>query len=192
MGAQLSDMSLWHNGTPSASAGATMVYSNNIQQATAFSRLHVVAGSRSCFRMETGYGGAALVGFLDIECGTSTNTNPGMVINMPATIFAMDNVIIESNPPVTQNGISITGGYVDLKRTHCENYSVCIDINQTSGIVSVRGSTGNIGGCGVLVKREAGSTANRNIIGQSYGCTTATLNNNGVTTVGPIIEDTKF
>lgn len=190
-GTKITDMTLWHNGTSGANAGTAMVFTNNLQQAEAFARLNMPSGSRSCFNLQFGWGGAAYIGFTDIECGTSTTTNPGMLINYPSAIIPMQGVIVEANPPVVQNGIAVTGGNLDVRDFHCENYQTCIFMNVpvNSGQSRFSQMTGGGTGCVNLLLRQSGSWAGVNVAGMLSGICTNKLNNAGTTTVGSLIGD---
>jgi hypothetical protein len=183
-------------GGGTASNAIAMIFSNCIQQTKFLDSVVISGGTRSCISLQFGWGGAAMIGMSDIECGVfPTSTNSGMLINYPSAIMLMDNIITEipGNNATGASGMSITGGRINLRGYHCEGFQNCIAMNvaANNGISKFEDLTGLTSSCTNLITRFSGSAANVNKIGMSTGCT-FTLNNAGTGTSGDIIADTVF
>jgi hypothetical protein len=186
-GTMLRNITLYSPFAQSSSANSYMVYSNNIQQVDVLDRVAIYAGQRECLRLETGYGGAALLGMQNVECtpGT-TSTNAGITINYGTTLVTMRNVHVETGGPATLSGISITGGFVHLTGFHTEGISTGMFVNIptsiANGFVKIEDITGGVN-CTNLVVKQAGSAASSVYVSNATqnGCTN-TVNNGGALT----------
>jgi len=180
-----------------SSSAVSMVYSNNIQQIDVFDRVSIYAGGRRCISLETGYGGAALLGMQNVECtpgGATVNT--GIFINYGTTIVTMRNVHVETGGPLTLSGITITGGFIHLTGFHTEGISTGVEANITgsiaNGFVKLEDMTGGAS-CTNLVLKQGGSVANSVYVSSltQNGCTNS-MNNGGVLTAAFIGAWTLF
>jgi len=197
-GSYLRNLTLFAVATQGSSANTSMVYSNSIQQIDVFDRVAIYAGQRECLRLETGYGGAALLGMQNVECvAGNTSINAGIVINYGTTLVTMRNVHVESSATLNSSGLRILGGFVDLIGFHTEGITTGIEVNiptsTANGVARLHGLSGGVS-CTNLVFRQTGSVANSVVMGQavSNGCTN-TYNNTG-TGSGAIVQvdDVKF
>lgn len=180
--------------TATPSANTAIVFSNCIQQQTFMERVLTAGGGRSCVNLQVGYGGAEGIGLHDIECGTATATNPGMIINYASAILDMQHIVIETGANLTATGMAISSGSVNLRGFHSEGYTspILLNVSANNGLSSFH-NIGGGAGCTSLVTRQSGSAANVNVIGMATpgGCTN-TLNNAGSLTTGNIIADAVF
>ena len=177
-------------------AGVSAIYSNNVQQVDVIDRVAVYAGRRRCLTLETGYGGAALLGIQNFECtpGDTSTTNTGIHINYGTTLVTMRNVHVETSGPNTMIGIAILGGFVELTGFHTEGISTGIQSNisgsSTNGIVRLFNLSGGAS-CTDLVLRAG--IANVTVVGNAVpnGCTN-TVNNSGAPTTTPVVANTTY
>jgi hypothetical protein len=172
----------------SSSANSYMVYSNNIQQVDFLDRVAIYAGQRECLRLETGYGGAALLGMQNVECTPGTTSiNAGITINYGTTLVTMRNVHVETAGPATLNGLQVLGGFVHLTGFHTEGISngilANIPTSIANGFVKVEDVTGGVN-CTNLVVRQAGSVASSLYVSNATqnGCTNSVNNGGALTT----------
>jgi hypothetical protein len=183
----LRNITLFSPFAQSSSANSYMVYSNNIQQVDMLDRVAIYAGQRECLRLESGFGGAALLGMQNVECtpGT-TSTNAGITINFGTTLVTMRNVHVETGGPATLSGLNITGGFVHLTGFHTEGISTGIFVNIptsiANGFVKIEDITGGAN-CTNLVLKQGGSAASSVYVSNATqnGCTN-TVNNGGALT----------
>lgn len=180
------------------SSGVSAIYSNSIQQVDIIDRVAIYPGRRRCLTLETGYGGAALLGIQNLECnpGDTSTINTGIHINYGTTLVTMRNVHVETGGPNTQIGINILGGFIDLVGFHTEGISTGIQVNiptsTTFGFAKLHSLTGGAS-CTNLVLRQGSSAANTVYISSAVqnGCTN-TMNNGGTTTTSFIGAWTLF
>lgn len=177
-----------------SNASVSAIYSNNIQQVDIIDRVAVYAGRRRCLTLETGYGGAALLGIMNFECtpGDTSTANSGIYINYGTTLVNMRNVHVETAGPNTQNGIEIDGGFVELTGFHTEGISTGIRVTIPGSTFAGMARLFNLSGgasCLDLVNRDG--VANSVVVGGAVpnGCTN-TVNVGPVTT--PIVANTLF
>jgi hypothetical protein len=195
-GAGIYDMNIYP-GSGAANSGTYMVYTNNVQQHTFMARVTVAGGNRGAINAEDGWGGAAMLGFEQIEAGTSQTAMPVIRLAYSTAIVTLTNVIVEAGGtfchyPTACTGVSIINGYVRVAGFHSEGIAYPVNIFNTAaqGISSFRNLT-----CGAgtyaCVTRQVTATAGLNIIGASLG-NNATLNDAGVLTTGNIMADVVF
>lgn len=171
-----------------SSSAVSAIYSNSIQQVDIIDRVAIYAGRRRCLTLETGYGGAALLGLQNLECtpGDTSTVNSGILINYGTTIVNMRNVHVETSGPNTMSGITVTGGFVHLSGFHTEGISTGVEANITgsiaNGFVKLEDMTGGVS-CTNLVLKQGGSVANSVYVSSltQNGCTNS-MNNGGATT----------
>lgn len=180
------------------SAGVSAIYSNSIQQVDIIDRVAVYAGRRRCLTLETGYGGAALLGIQNFECtpGDTSTINSGIVINYGTTLVTMRNVHVETSGPNTMSGIVITGGFVELTGFHTEGISTGIEVNiptsTTNGIARLFNLSGGAS-CTNLVLIQGAGVSNATVVGNAVpnGCTN-TVNDAGAPTTTPVVVNTLY
>jgi hypothetical protein len=148
----------------------------------------IYAGQRECLRLETGYGGAALLGMQNVECTPGTTSiNAGITINYGTTLVTMRNVHVETAGPATLNGLQVLGGFVHLTGFHTEGISngilANIPTSIANGFVKVEDVTGGVN-CTNLVVRQAGSVASSLYVSNATqnGCTNSVNNGGALTT----------
>jgi len=194
-GAKIEDISIYAN-TSAGNANVPVIFSNNFQQSTILARVQILAGTRSCVQYDTGYGGAALVGFEEIECGgVAGSISTGMnFTNVGTTEIRIANSVVEVGGSGTSGpGINISGGFFRIAGGHTEGYTTGIAVNipssSANGFVEIEGWSGG-SNCTNLVVRQGGSAANTVLMTNlaPNGCTN-TYNNggtgSGVVVVGP-------
>lgn len=181
-----------------STANSSMVYSNSIQQVDVFDRVAIYAGQRECIRLETGYGGAALLGLQNVECTPGpASVNAGIHINYGTTLINMRNVHVENGGTTSSSGIRILGGFVELTGFHTEGFTTGIEVNiptsSTFGIARLFNLSGGPGGCTNLVLRQGAGAANVTVVGNAVpnGCTN-TVNNAGALTTTPVVSNTLY
>lgn len=195
-GAGLYDMNIYP-GSGAANSGTYMVYTNNVQQHTFMSRVTISGGNRGAIFIEDGWGGAAMLGFDQIEAGSGQTATPVIRLAYSTAIVTLTNVIVENGGtfchyPTACTGVAIINGYVRVAGFHSEGIAYPINIfnGNPQGISSFRNLT-----CGAgtyaCVTRQVTATAGLNIIGVSYG-NNATLNDAGALTTGNIMADVVF
>lgn len=196
-GSYLRNITISSTATQGSSANTSMVYSNSIQQIDVLDRVAIYSGQRECLRLETGYGGAALLGMQNIECVPgNTSINAGMVINYGTTLVTMRNVHVESSATLASSGLRILGGFVDVIGFHTEGITTGIEVNipttNANGIARLHTLSGGVA-CTNLVLRQTGSATSTTIVGQAImnGCTNA-VNNAGALTATTIVGDTVY
>lgn len=180
------NLTLYSTAAQTSNAGISMVYSNSIQQVDVLDRVAIYAGRRRCLTLETGYGGAALLGVQNLECTPGVGgVNPGIIVNYGTTLVNMRNVHVETGS-ATISGMVITGGFVTVNGFHTEGITTGIETNipgsTVNGFVRLFDLTGG-NGCTNLVLRQGASAANT-VYGSGLtpnGCTN-TVNNGGVLT----------
>lgn len=195
--AHIKNLTLYSPFLQAANAGVSMIYSNNVQQANVLDRVAIYTGDRRCVTLETGYGGAAVVGMKDVTCTTGgTATNNGIHINYGTTIVTLKDIIVETSGPNTQNGINIEGGFVDLVGFHTEGISTGINVNipgsNNNGMARLHNLSGG-NACTDLVVRQGASSTNTLLVGQAVlnGCTNS-VNNGGVGTAANILATVAY
>jgi hypothetical protein len=183
-GTILRNMVLYSPFAQSSSSNSYMVYSNNVQQVDILDRVAIYAGQRECLDLNTGYGGAELLGMQNVECTPGTTSiNAGITINYGTTIVTMRNVHVETGGPATLSGLQVLGGFVHLTGFHTEGISTGIFVNiptsVANGFVKVEDITGGAN-CTSLVVRQAGSAASTLYVSNitQNGCTNS-VNNAG-------------
>jgi hypothetical protein len=184
----LRNFTLYAPFTLDGSSGVSAIYSNSIQQVDVIDRVAVYAGRRRCITLETGYGGAALLGIQNFECtpGDTSTTNVGMLINYGTTIVTMRNVHVETSGPNTMSGITINGGFVNLIGFHTEGISTGIEVNITGSIANGFAKLDTLTGgasCTNLVLKQGGSVNNTVYVSSltQNGCTNS-INDEGAAT----------
>jgi hypothetical protein len=193
---RLHNITLYSLAAQTANAGISMVYSNNIQQVDVFERVAIYSGARRCITLETGYGGAALLGLQNVECTPGNSVNVGILINYGSTLVNMRNVHVETGAAMTGSGIAITGGFVELTGFHTEGIPTGIEVNipgsANNGIARLFNISGG-NGCTNLVLRQGAGAANVTVVGNAIknGCTN-TVNNAGALTTTPVVMNTLY
>jgi hypothetical protein len=164
-----------------------MVYSNSVQQVDVLDRVAIYAGRRRCLTLETGYGGAALLGVQNLECTPGTGSvNMGILVNYGTTLVNMRNVHVEASSAPGISGVVVTGGFLTVNGFHTEGITTGVETNipgsTTNGFVRLFDLTGG-NGCTNLVLRQGASAANTVYVSglTPNGCTN-TMNNGGVLT----------
>lgn len=196
-GSQVTDMTL-RGGSGTANSNIPMVFSNNLQQMNMLLRVAMYPGQRGCVEYGPGYGGAAQVGFMQVECTMSSTGNPGFnFVGLGTTLVYLKNVDAEfGGSGVSANGIQASGGFIDIDNTHCEGVSTCVMWNNTGGTGAGALRVHNISGgasCINLIVKQSGSTASDVVVGMATpnGCTN-TVNNGGTITGGVLVADVLF
>lgn len=201
-GSQLHNITLFAISTHASSANISMIYSNNIQQIDFLDRVAIYAGQRQCILLETGFGGAALLGMQNVECSPGNTTiNAGITINYGTTLVTMRNVHVEGSSTIATSGIRITGGFVDLVGFHTEGVVTGIEINIpiasgiAGGIVRLHNLSGGVS-CTSLVLLQSTNKPGNTIVGQAIqnGCTNTVSDGQlgGANIAAPIVADTLF
>lgn len=193
---RLHNITLYSLAAQAANAGVSMVYSNNVQQVDVFDRVAIYSGARRCITLETGYGGAALLGLQNVVCTPGNSVNVGILINYGTTLVNMRNVLVETGAAMTGPGIAILGGFVELTGFHTEGIPTGIEVNisgsANNGIVRLFNISGG-NGCTNLVLRQGAGAANVTVVGNAIknGCTN-TVNNAGALTTTPVVMNTLY
>jgi hypothetical protein len=195
---ELRNLTLYASFAHTSDANRAMVYSNNIQQVDFLDRVAIYAGRRNCVKLESGYGGAALLGIQNLECVPgSGGVNAGIAINFGTTLVTMQNVHVETGGGgLAINGLEIVGGFVDVVGFHSEGIVSPIFVNisgtNSNGMVRLHNLSGGAG-CTSMVTKQGGSAANSLIVGTTVlnGCTNS-VNNGGVLTAANIAGDVVF
>lgn len=181
------NLTLYSAPAQASDAGISMIYSNSVQQVDVLDRVAIYAGRRRCLTLETGYGGAALLGLQNVECSPGTGSiNTGVFINYGTTLVNMRNVNVEASSAPGISGLTVTGGFLTINGFHTEGITTGIEANipgsTTNGFVRLFDLTGG-NGCTNLVLRQGASAANTVYVSglTPNGCTN-TMNNGGVLT----------
>jgi hypothetical protein len=179
-----------------------MIYSNNIQQIDFLDRVAIYPGKRQRILLETGFGGAALLGMQNVECTPgNTTVNAGITINYGTTLVTMRNVHVEGSSTINASGIRITGGFVDLVGFHTEGVVTGIEVNipiaggLQAGMVRLHNLSGGAACTGLVVLQSTNKPGNT-VVGEAVqnGCTNTVQNGQagGTSVVAPIMSDTIF
>jgi hypothetical protein len=185
----LRDFTLYAPFNLDGSSGVSAIYSNAIQQVDVIDRVAVYAGRRRCLTLETGYGGAALLGVQNFECtpGDTSTVNVGILINYGTTLVNMRNVHVETGGPNTHSGMQINGGFVTVNGFHTEGILTGITVNITGSIANGFARLYDLTGgasCTNLVLKQGGSVANSVYVSglTQNGCTNSVNNGGAMTT----------
>ena len=196
-GTQLANMTL-RGGSGTANSNVPMVFSNSVQQMNALWRVAFYPQQRGCVQYDSGFGGAAQVGFVEVECTMSSLGSPGFnFTNIGSTLVYLKNANSEfGGSGVTGNGVQALGGFIDIDNFHTEGVSNGIFWNNTgstsTGAIRIHNVSGGAH-CTNLVVRQTGSVSSDMIVGMAVpnGCTN-TVNNGGTGTTTPVIADTLY
>lgn len=197
----------------SANANIAMVHSNNVQHTGGLVQVYILAGNRTCFFYQKGYGGASYVTAEDIECGYNgsnfgirigDSTASGM--NVSGTVFDMNKMVVggaSTAPLASQAAFVIQGGLVQIRNSHSEQIPQGIVIDSQGASVAstmVKISNYNAGTgsvpCTGTVQFNATNTIGNTIMEMIPGGSCTNVVTNGMTgganlTTG-IIQQTKF
>jgi hypothetical protein len=197
-GSRVMNMTL-KGGSGTANTNVPMVFSNSLQQMNMLWRVAFYPNQRGCVQYDSGFGGAAQVGFTEVECTMSSTGNPGFnLTNLGTTLVYFKNVNTEAGGSgVTASGINVgNGGFIDIDNFHTEGVSTGIFLNNTGSTSTGAVRLHNLSGgahCTNLVLKQSGSVAGDLVVGMATpnGCTN-TVSNGGTNTTIPIIADTLF
>lgn len=174
-GAQIQDLNLAAAITGAPGGISTyMIYSNAAQQDRVISNVSVYGGKRGCFRYDTGFGGAAMVGVYDLFCTVQPNSiSDGVVINAGTTMVMLRNLIAEGS--YAGNAVNLLGGQIVIDGFHTEGIPVGVNVNltvATHSAVVMNASGGNT--CTSLVVLQSTNTVGNFAIFNAVknGCST--------------------
>jgi hypothetical protein len=183
-GGQITDFGLVALSAAPANANTFMLYSNAAQQQRYVSNVSIYSGLRGCMRYDTGYGGAAIVGFYDYFCtiGTTNTQTAANVVNATSTMFTFYNGVIEASS-YTGIGINFLAGVIKFVGFHFEGVTAPINVQMpvTTDKLIVDTITGG-GSCLQMVILDATNTPNNFSITQTHqqgACAVLVLNNQG-------------
>lgn len=169
-GGQISDFGLVALIAAPGNSGTYMLYSNAAQQQRFISNISIYSGTRGCFRYDTGYGGAAIVGIYDYFCTVASgNTQTAAnVVNATSTMFTFMNGVIESSS-YTGFGITFLAGMSKFVSYHFEGITTGINVQMT--VATDKLTVDNVTGgsnCLEMVRLQSTNTLNNFSITQTH------------------------
>ena len=191
----LEDFQIFNVIATNGSSGRSVVYTNNAQHEAGMRRMAIYPGG--CGRgatYETGYGGATYIlldsvefkgGKSDANCGGAAGAQ--VYINYGSTQVIVDNLNVSGyssgiGGPRT-NGLSINGGFVDIRGFHSEQVVNPATINIAGGVangmVRARNAIGGVDCVGLFLLPNGNTFGNFMIsppMAQN-GCTNMVVNN---------------
>lgn len=194
-GSLIEDFQIFNVIATNGSSGRSVVYTNNAQHEAGMRRMAIYPGG--CGRgatYETGYGGATYIlldsvefkgGKSDANCGGAAGAQ--MFINFGSVQVIVDNLNVSGyaagiGGPRT-NGLSINGGFVDIRGFHSEQVVNPATINIAGGVangmVRARNAIGGVDCVGLFLLPNGNTFGNFMIsppMAQN-GCTHMVVNN---------------
>lgn len=184
-------------------SGNAIVYTNSVQHTGGLERVKIFAGNRSATIFEVGVGGASYFTYNDVEtfgngnCGGCASNNPSAYFNYGGLQGRLNNLVVQG-PGASGGasvGLSISGGFLDIRGYHTEGIATAVDLNTTSvntGTLTMMNVSGSASVTD-LIKIEAGAASNITYLQGVYANgSTHTVNNKGVNTTGNVFTWTQF
>lgn len=161
LGTQYRNLSFHASRNVAVSGGASMLYSNNLQDFGGLYNVYVYCGQRLCIHIEKGYGGSSWMGIERISVNSSSPNNPMIKIgntaasgmNLGSTIVSIRDIVIggpSSAPYHMQSGMYVYGGFTNIENVHCENINgecIYVESPASGNPIQMRFTNINSQGC---------------------------------------------
>lgn len=185
-------------------ANLDLVYTESAQHDGGIENVIIRGGGRTCFKAETGWGGASTLRFRDVETFNSAGVGgapdvPQVILDYPSAFIEAENIIVQGASGATvPRGLLIKSGYVHVRGFHTEEVTDGLIIEQATSPhhVTVHSATGGSNVTNVISSTSGDRTGSHLILGRILlnGATNTYKDNRaaGPTVSADIFADTAY